>query len=320
VQVALNLPPGVSAVPAGGGGGAVGAAAFRQDSANAASQNAPLAINCPGGTGTVTCKTGSGLQPGQSAVLTFRLQADQSAQGGTVTGSVTAGTAIKVSVSVKVTVKTPPDALLLRANTDVLSEFPWLRNPRVYVHVLNTGETTKPVTVTFDHPLYQSSSFRGFPCDSTESGATCTTHGSLAPGQQVDLWVQLDGRPAHDSPVTVSAALGTAMAKPVQLSFGCWLGICDLPYPTTGSPAPPERPSSPTTSPSTSTSPSKPKKHPSTSVTPPSPPAEQPATTTSSTPSTSTSAPPDPGPGNSGKPGQTPPTIEPRGFFDWLRG
>ncbi|WP_328606466.1 sigma-70 family RNA polymerase sigma factor [Amycolatopsis sp. NBC_00345] len=315
VQVALNLPAGVSAVPVGGGGAV---SAFRADSAGAQTQAAPLAVNCPGGTGTVTCKTGSGLQPGQTAVLTFRLLADESAKGGTVTGSVTAGTALKVTVSVKVTVKTPPpDAVLLQADTDGLSAFPWTRNPLVYVRVRNTGETTKPVTVTFDHAIYQSWSLSGFPCESTGSSATCTTRGSLAPDQHVNLWVRLDGRPTRDTPVTVSATLGKAEAKPVQLFFGCWLGICDVPYPTTGSPEPSEKP---TNSPGTSTSPSKPKKHPSPSSTPPAQPADPTTTAAPGTPSTSTSAPPDPGSGNSGKPGQTPPTIEPRGFFDWLRG
>ena len=93
VAVALELSPGVHAVNAGGGGAPM---AFAQDSA-------PISVNCPGGDGTVTCKTSTGLQPGQSATLNFRLQADQDAEGGTVTGSVTAGVQINVLVSVKIT-------------------------------------------------------------------------------------------------------------------------------------------------------------------------------------------------------------------------
>jgi RNA polymerase sigma factor (sigma-70 family) len=64
-----------------------------------------VTVSCPGSSGTVTCKTGKGLEPGQSAVLTFRLVADQTAEGGMVTGSVTAGSQVKVSVAVKVNVK-----------------------------------------------------------------------------------------------------------------------------------------------------------------------------------------------------------------------
>ena len=121
VAVALNLPPGVHAVPTGGGGAPM---AYAQAAP-------PIAVNCPGGEGTVTCKTGAGLQPGQSAVLTYRLQADDTAQGGTVTGSVTAGVRIRVAVSIQVTVKPPPDAVVLEAETDGLSVFPWERHPLV---------------------------------------------------------------------------------------------------------------------------------------------------------------------------------------------
>lgn len=317
VQVALNLPPGVSAVPAGGGGGAVSGFS-RQAETPATTQ---LSVDCPGGTGTVTCKTGSGLQPGQTAVLTFRLQADDSAQGGTVTGSVTAGATIKVAVSVKVTVKSPPDLLALQADTDGLSAFPWTRNPLVYVRVRNTGDTTKPVTVTFDHALYQSWSLSGFPCHSTDTGATCTTRGALAPGQHVNLWVRLKGRPAHNAAVTVNATLGKA-AQQAKVSFGCWLEICDVPYPTTGVPPTPSTSSTttPETSESSSSSKKPPHRKPTPSSTPPAKPTDPVTTTPPSTPSTTTSAPPTPGSGNSGKPGETPPSIEPRGFFDWLRG
>lgn len=64
-----------------------------------------VTVSCPGGSGTNTCQTVKGLEPGQSAVLTFRLVADQTAEGGMVTGSVTAGSQVKVSVAVKVNVK-----------------------------------------------------------------------------------------------------------------------------------------------------------------------------------------------------------------------
>ncbi|HWD06511.1 MAG TPA: sigma-70 family RNA polymerase sigma factor [Amycolatopsis sp.] len=320
VQATLNLPPGVSAVPAGGGGGAVGG--FAREDAPAESQ---LNVDCPGGSGTVTCKTGSGLQPGQSAVLTFRLQADDSARGGTVTGSVTAGSSIKVAVNVKVTVKEPPDALLLQADTDHLSAYPWTRNPLVYVRVRNTGETTKPVTVTFDHALYRSWSSSDFPCHPTAAGASCTTRGALAPDQQVSLWVRLRGRPPHNAPVTVSALLGKTQQQ-TQVKFGCWLEICDVPYPTgapspsatSSSPEPPAHPEPPAL-PSAS---KKPTHHPAppapSSSTPPAKPSDPVATTPPSTPSTTTSAPPTPGTGDSDEPWHTRPSLEPRGFFGWL--
>jgi hypothetical protein len=292
VAVALNLPRGVRAVEAGGGGAPMALA----------QAPGPISVNCPGGEGTVTCKTGTGLQPGQSATLNFRLQADEDAEGGTVTGSVTAGVRINVAVSVKVTVKQPPDAVALEAVGDGLSAFPWTHHPLVYVRVRNTGETTKPVTVTFDHPLWQWWSLRGFPCTPSDGGASCTTRGALAPGQHVNLWVRLDGRP-DDGQVTITARLGRASAPPVTVNFGCWRHWCEhdpVPAPTPSSTTP-TKPSKPAPSKPSSTPPA---------TTKPEPTTEPPVS------STTTSAPPHP----TGKPGDKPPTVTPEKAFGWLTG
>ncbi|KDN18408.1 sigma-70 family RNA polymerase sigma factor [Amycolatopsis rifamycinica] len=298
VAVALNLPRGVRAVDTGGGG----APAAR------AQVPGPVSVNCPGGEVTVTCKTGAGLQPGQSATLNFRLQADEDAEGGTVTGSVTAGVQISVAVSVKVTVKLPPDAVVLEAQGDGLSGFPWNHHPLVYVRVRNTGETTKPVTVTFDHPLEQWWSLRGFPCTTTGAGASCTTTSAVAPGRHVNLWVRLKGRP-NDGRVTINAQLGRATAPPVTVDFGCWLHWCGQdPLPTPPSlpkPSLPE-PSLPKPTPSKPT-PTKPR-----------PPVTTEETTKSepTVATTTTSAPPRSG----GNPGAKPPTVTPERAFGWLTG
>ncbi|MFD9891204.1 sigma-70 family RNA polymerase sigma factor [Amycolatopsis sp. NPDC059027] len=279
VVATLRLPPGVHAVPAGGGG-APGASGF----AMAAPET--INVNCPGGDGTVTCRTGTGLQPGQSAVLMFLLKADDTAKpGSTVEGSVTAGAQVHVDLRVNVAVKPPPDAVTLEAESDWLSELPWWQKPRIYVRVHNTGQTTKPVTVTFDHPLSSWWSLRGFPCRPTAGGATCTTTGALAPGQHVNLWVQLRGRPPAGHPVTVGATLGTASAKPVPVYFD-WCPPGQLaPTPPTSSTG-----TSATTSPGKST----PKKSPGHTGVPPVTTSETPQPKQSSAPAT-TSAPPQPG-------------------------
>jgi RNA polymerase sigma factor (sigma-70 family) len=300
VAVALKLPPGVHAVDAGGGGARIAAAQAAD----------PVSVNCPGGEGAVTCLTGTGLRPGQSATLNFRLTADENAVGGTVTGTVTAGLQVNVAVSVKVTVKQPPrDAVVLEARSDGLSAFPWTHNPLVRVRVRNTGETTKPVTVTFDHPLWQWWSLRGFPCTPAAAGANCTTTGAVAPGRHATLWVRLQGRPG-DGRVTIGARLGKAAAAPVTVDFGCWHPWCGPgPRPTTTTPAPPT-----TTS---STTPTRPAPTTPGSTTTTSPPAktEPRPTTTPPTSSTTTSAPPKPG-----KPGAQQPTVTPWRLFGWLTG
>ena len=55
----------------------------------------------------------------------------------------------------------------------------------------------------------------------------------MAPGQHVNLWVRLKGRP-DDGQVTIGAQLGKASAEPVTVDFGCWHHWCGKdPLPTT---------------------------------------------------------------------------------------
>ncbi|OLZ56980.1 sigma-70 family RNA polymerase sigma factor [Amycolatopsis keratiniphila] len=312
VAVSLNLPQGVRAVPAGGGG-AMGAGGFRQQAP------ATIAVSCPGGTGTVTCRTGTGLEPGQSAVLTFRLLADETARDGSVvTGSVTAGARINVRVEVQVKVpprpkppepKPPRDDLTLTAKSDDLSAFPWNRNPLVMIRVTNTGESTKPVTITLDHRVLNSWSVSGIPCTPTGEGASCTSRGSLKPGRQASLWVRLKGRPPESVPVTVNATLGSAKADPARVYFDCWRHWCDdnALLPPTTVPSLPSVTSKPSAPPET-TKPGRPgwpvpTKKPSPAVTPSQPVQQEPAQ-----PTTTTSAPP--------QPGKSKPSTRPNGVVD----
>ncbi|WET80522.1 sigma-70 family RNA polymerase sigma factor [Amycolatopsis sp. QT-25] len=309
VVVSLNLPRGVRAVTAAGGG-AMGANDFRQQAP------APIAVGCPGGSGTVTCRTGTGLEPGQSAVLMFRLLADATAvDGSVVTGSVTAGARIKVSVSVRVKVPAPPDGVDLSAESDGLSAFPWIHHPLMKIRVTNTGKTTKPVTITLDHRVFTAWSVYGIRCTPTGEGASCTSRGALAPGREVGLLVRLKGRPAENMPVTVTATLGVAKAKPVAVHFGCWHHWCDdsaLLPPTTVPSLPsvtltPSVTSKPSGRPET-TKPGRPEwpspsKKPSPSATPLEPKKQQPAPA-----EPATSAPP--------RPGKTKPSTQPNGVVD----
>ncbi|WP_275294413.1 sigma-70 family RNA polymerase sigma factor [Amycolatopsis sp. La24] len=314
VQATLNLPPGVRAVQANGGGAA---GAY---SSEAAAQSGPMQVACPGGEGTVTCKTGSGLQPGQSAVLMFRLQADDSAKGGEVTGSVTAGASVNVNVTVQVKVKAPNDSVtLVSADTDILGKLPWSQHPSIYVDVQNSGESTKPVTVTFDQKLLNWLPFGKFTCRPAGDNAVCTTNSGLEPGNHAHLWVKLARRPMPSNPLHVTAALGSSQDTKEVAFKSCVPGICDWPRPTSTSsePASTSSSSKETTS-STSWSPHHSTKH---SATPPSTDDETPDQTSSS-PAATTSAPPNPGsdskPGKPDNHGKRPPSVEPRGFFGWV--
>ncbi|MFD8499304.1 sigma-70 family RNA polymerase sigma factor [Amycolatopsis sp. NPDC059657] len=279
VQAELRLPPGVTAVPAGGGNAP-------QNFAQEQPAPGPIAVACPGGTGTIVCKTGTGLEPGQSAVLTFRLVADETAKTGTLTGSVSAGTEMQVDVQVKVDVKPPPDALALKVTSAWDSALPWVRHPVVHVAVRNTGPTTKPVTVTFDYPGQLILGNWRAKCTPIADGTSCVSKDSLKPNEHLDLWLALDRRPPREQGVTVTAQLGVASASQT-LFFDCHGHFCQE------DPAPPSE--------ATLTPPSPTKKPTSKTKTPESTkPSEEPPTESKQEPTTSAPPTPEPPP-----PGET---------------
>ncbi|HVV13195.1 sigma-70 family RNA polymerase sigma factor [Amycolatopsis sp.] len=270
VVASLNLPSGIRAVGPGGGGGGVGSS--RGFSLQQADSTASASVDCPAGTGTVTCRTGRGLQPGESATLTFRLIADENAQPGEVTGSVSAGSAIRVAVNVPVAVKQLADGVALDVRAEWGDPWPWLHPSWVTVDVTNNGQTTKPVTVTVDQPAHLTLGAFQATCTTGET-TSCTSTKPLAPNEHLRLWFAVDGDGHHARPerrsITVTAALGTATASRT-VNIDCWYEpFCD------GPPLPPQ-PILPTTTPSES---------PTTTTTTPSPTT----TTTTTTPSTSSS-------------------------------
>ena len=223
----LNLPSGVTAIPAGP------SRYGHQPMLRLNGARKAGTVNCPGGTGTVTCTSGTGIQPGDSVTLLFRLVADANSQGGQVTGTVTAGTAINVSVAVRVDVRPPTavDAVVLSADAEWLGLLPgiWLQ-PTLEARADNTGTSSKPITVTVDQPgqlLYASQKMT---C--TVGGSlTCTTDAEVAPGEQLKMVFELDPDPwpvrSGDSKphreVHVGATLGTARdSKIVQLGNWLW--------------------------------------------------------------------------------------------------
>ncbi|KAA9158912.1 sigma-70 family RNA polymerase sigma factor [Amycolatopsis acidicola] len=266
VTASLNLPQGIRAVGPGGGGGAVGGGGAAAGSARGFSlqqaDSAPLNVDCPAGTGTVTCSTDRGLQPGETATLTFRLIADQDAQPGEVTGSVSAGSAIRLSVNVPVAVKELQDGVALDVRADWGDPWPWLHPSWVTVDVTNTGQSTKPVTVTLDQPAHLTIGAFQASCTSGAT-TTCTSDKALAPNENLRLWFAVDGRQERAS-VTVTASLGKATASRT-VNADCWYEpFCD------------GQPSVPVVPPVTPTVPS---------------PSLTPTTTTTTSPTTTTTTP-----------------------------
>lgn len=238
VVATLNLPAGVTAIPVDG------FAARPLLSFNGAQAGT---VNCPGGTGTVTCANGQGLAPAESVTLLFRVVAAEGSQGGRITGSVTAGSMINVAVSVQVTVSPPDfvDSIDLAADAEWLGLL-WL-HPVVEVKVVNNGTSSRPVTVTIDQHAKVRWASQDLDC-ATGKSTTCTTTAELPPGGKLKVVFQVHADlwwTESERQVTVTARLGTA-SDSARVTLRGWL----WPHPP-HDPAPPPPPDQATTPPAT---------------------------------------------------------------------
>ncbi|WAL64934.1 sigma-70 family RNA polymerase sigma factor [Amycolatopsis cynarae] len=265
VTVTLTLPSGVRAVGPGGGGGGAGARSLSAPSSPAASPASPASpdADCPAGTGTVSCTSARALAPGESAVLTFRLIADATATGGTVTGSISTGGQVHFEISVPISVTpAPSDGVVLSVSAQWGGPWPWANPGWIDTEVVNDGKTTKPVTLTFSRPVHLMTDQWRARCTEQADGTSCTTARPLAPQEHLSLWFALDEGEWHPIPVSVSATLGSA-SDTKTVSLGCWFGpLCHIPAPV----------GTPSTTPATT------------------PPASEPARTTTSTPASQPAA------------------------------
>jgi len=238
VTALLHLPPGVSALGSGGvaqssstgrpgNGGRFGTHALDSQrlghppspTSPTSPPTAPIAptpagsVACPGGTSTVTCTSPAGLPPGGTVVLVFRLTAADGTQGGQITGTVSAGTAMSVMITVQVQVPALVDALKLRADVDEFDSWwnwLWDGSPVLDISATNAGTSTKPVTVVVDRPGVLWQSDPAFTCVGQHDSVTCTTDAPLPPKRSAHLELRLTHlRPESDT-ATVTGTLGTA--------------------------------------------------------------------------------------------------------------
>ncbi|SDD20727.1 sigma-70 family RNA polymerase sigma factor [Actinokineospora iranica] len=234
VRSSITLPAGVSAIPSRPNRLA-GDPLVRLDAPLAAARQQTGTVYCEGGTGTVACGTEEGLRPGASVTLLYRLIAEPSAAGGQIVGSVTAGSAINVRISVPVTIVAPPvnDGVDIRAWLTLDDPFgaiwPWQRGYRVVTLARNTGDSAKPVTVSFSDQVTLRSATAPVNCAQEAARFTCTTTSPLAPKAVVSVVVS--GERASDHPhadqdhkITVTATLGGAVdTDTVTISWFPWV-------------------------------------------------------------------------------------------------
>jgi RNA polymerase sigma factor (sigma-70 family) len=233
VTATLRLPAGVTAVPAGDRYGH--APLLRMDGARGGT------VDCPGGSPVVTCAASSGVRPGESVTLLFRIAAAEGSTGGRLTGTITAGSTTKLAVSVRVDVRPPAavDAVVLTADAEWLGLLPgiWLR-PTLEARAENTGTSSKPVTVTVDVPARLIYSDRKMTCT---AATTCRTAGPVDPGETLRTVFELEpvrsAKPPHA--VHVAATLGSASdTAQVPLHEWVWPVPPGILVPPTPSPEP----------------------------------------------------------------------------------
>ncbi|MBB5155129.1 sigma-70 family RNA polymerase sigma factor [Saccharopolyspora phatthalungensis] len=99
-------------------------------------------VRCASRPGTIACTTDRGLRPGESFVFDYRVQADETATGGDITASISAGNEIQLrlpTVPVVIQPRTPVDGVAVQTST--WDHAPWLHS-RIEIDVRNTGTST----------------------------------------------------------------------------------------------------------------------------------------------------------------------------------
>ncbi|SFR10056.1 RNA polymerase sigma factor, sigma-70 family [Lentzea waywayandensis] len=229
-SMVLNLPPGVVST---GGPTSFGAARLLQPDGSA-----DQTVNCPAGTGTITCVTPQGIAPGGQATFHFLLRATDTAVPGTITGVISAGASISVNVSVAVNVPPVNDDLELSVKTWQDEAF-W--DPRADVEVRNTGPRagTLKLDVSTSENLVLYTPYR----ECTSAGKTtihCVTDLDKGGRYRMSLWA-FGHRGGN---ITVTATLGNA-TKSVTVPVRAW--------PDPPGEEPPNPPTTTTTAPPTTT-------------------------------------------------------------------
>lgn len=280
-SMTLNLPPGVLST---GGPSSFAARLLQADG------SAEQTVNCPAGSGTITCSTPQGIAPGGQATFLFRLRATEDAQPGTITGTISAGTSISVNVSVAVDVPPVHDDIELTVST--WHEVFW--DPRVDVKVRNKGPRagTLKLDVSSSRNIVVFTPCRE--CSRTDKNSVhCVTDLDRGDSFRMSIWAF--GLPHRGGTITVTASLGNAtktVTVPVKTRP-------DHPPVDVVKPTPPAEPTPTTVPPTTTTTtpPAKPKPpaEPSKPGTPPVPapvlPPVLPPSTTQPTPSVPPSSP-----------------------------
>jgi hypothetical protein len=225
--VTLALPPGIRSV--GGASSLTGRRLVTLDGP------ADRPVICPAGTGVVACAGTEALPAGGSVTFVFRMQATSDAQGGVVTGTVSAGAGLTVNVEVAVDLRPARDDLELTATR--AAQVIW--DPRVDIVAVNrsSGASTLRLTVEATEDIAVVSARAD--CDQRRRQVICTAE--LAPGERFRVSVWAFGLPHRGGSVHVSATTGSA-AKSVDVPFAAHQGAFPDEVPSGPAGEPSDRP------------------------------------------------------------------------------
>jgi RNA polymerase sigma factor (sigma-70 family) len=323
VVAMLNLPTGVSTIPVDQFAGR------RLLSLNGAKAGT---VNCPAGSGTITCASGVGLAPNETVTLLFRLVAADNAKGGELNGVVTAGANVSTGFTVRLNVRPAPvtDGVTIEASSS-WSHLGWWVHPVVDLTITNSGTSSRPVTLSIDQDAAIVTSTQTMPCQGGNGATTCVTTAELAPGEKLEITLQLDlhARPEEVpawKKVHFTATLGSATDTATVTVWDCFWPTKPTKPNLPTQPDQPTRPGEPaqppalpgTSTPGTSTTPTDPpRSNPGTTTTPPTTP---PTTFPTTPPGTDEPAPTDPPTTTEPPTTSEPPSGGLGGLLGWLLG
>ena len=266
VTTALSLPPGVSAtVPGAASSGPASTSPQSASTHGFRTQVQGPPVTCDQSPGGIRCTGDRGLAPGEALVIGFLVSADETARGGDIRATVSAGQTIDLRLQTVPVLVAPGLVDGVDVTATGWDEVPWLPS-RVRIGVRNTGTSSGRAEAVAELPPGVSANGLPTECELLSVDRQIRCAAELDPGEQFEgvVWLSpLPGWPGwpewpdhpfhelypdrihHQITVPVTARLGTAGDQDTA-EVRLWF---PLPPDDEPDPVPPDPTTEPTTSP-----------------------------------------------------------------------
>ncbi|MER7083094.1 sigma-70 family RNA polymerase sigma factor, partial [Saccharopolyspora kobensis] len=223
VTAELALPAGVSAQLPGAMSAGPASTVPQSRSLVLAQPPGSPSVSCQNRSTTISCSTDRGLRPGESFTFGFSVRADESAQGGEITASISAGTEIELRLeAVPVVVEPAPvDEVDLQAWSwpvpgEVLSWPTTEKSSRLFIWVTNVGTSTGRAEAVAELPKGMRAQALTPQCDLLpEDQGRVRCSGDLSPRESLLGVVQVtDAQDLPDPAAHASTQAGTGGLEP----------------------------------------------------------------------------------------------------------